>query len=65
MQQQSQLLGGSDAAFQALGNSIQLQALTMSYSDLFWLLTIGIVCVTPLALFLRPLPKNVAISMGH
>jgi DHA2 family multidrug resistance protein len=65
MQQQTQALGSSDAAYQAIGNTIQTQALTMTYADLFWLLTVGIVCVTPLVLFLRPLPKNKPLSMGH
>ena len=65
MQQQAQSLGGSDAAFQSLNGVIQAQALTMTYADLFWLLTIGIICVTPLVLFLRPLPKDVPLSMGH
>nr|WP_246331484.1 MDR family MFS transporter [Sphingomonas chungangi] len=65
MQQQSASLGGSDAAYQSLGGLIQTQALTMTYADLFWLLTVAIICVTPLALFLRPLPKNQPMSMGH
>lgn len=65
MQQQSAALGGSDAAYQSLGGIIQTQAVTMTYADLFWLLTIGIVCVTPLVLFLRPLPKNQPMTMGH
>ena len=65
MQQQSQALGGSDAAYQALGGTIQTQALAMTYADLFWLLTVAIVCVTPLVLFLRPLPKRVPLVMSH
>jgi DHA2 family multidrug resistance protein len=65
MQQQAQALGGSDAAYQALNGMIQTQAITMTYADLFWMLTVGIICVTPLVLFLRPLPKNTPMSMGH
>ncbi len=65
MQQQSITMGGSDAAFQALAGTIQIQAVTMTYADLFWMLTVGIICVTPLVLFLRPLPKHVPLAMSH
>ena len=65
MDSQAQALGGMDAAYRSLGDIIQTQALTMTYSDLFWILTIGIVCVSPLVLFLRPLPKNLKPVMGH
>jgi DHA2 family multidrug resistance protein len=62
---QAQTLGGMDVAFRSLGNTIQQQALTMTYADLFWILTIGIVCVSPLVLFLRPLPKHAKPVMSH
>lgn len=65
MQSQAQTLGGMDAAYQNLGNIIQAQALTMTYADLFWLLTVGIVCVSPLVLFLRPLPTNAKPVASH
>lgn len=65
MAAQAQALGGMDAAYQSLGNIIQVQALTMTYADLFWLLSVGIVCVTPLILFLRPLPKGAKPVRGH
>jgi DHA2 family multidrug resistance protein len=65
MDGQAQTLGGMDAAFRSLGDTIQIQALTMTYSDLFWILTIGIVCVSPLVLLLRPLPKNAKPVMSH
>ena len=65
MASQAQALGGMDTAYRSLGNMIQLQALTMTYADLFWILTVGIVCVTPLALFLRPLPKNAKPVAAH
>ena len=54
-----------DPAFQSLGAQIQAQALTMTYADLFFILSIGIVCVTPLALLLRPIPKNAKPVMTH
>jgi DHA2 family multidrug resistance protein len=65
MASQTQALGGLDTAYQSLGATIQQQALTMTYSDLFWILTVGIVCVAPLALLLRPMPKNMKPVMAH
>jgi DHA2 family multidrug resistance protein len=62
---QARTLGGMDAAYQSLGGSIQQQALIMTYADLFWILTIGIVCVAPLAVLLRPMPKNAEPVMAH
>jgi DHA2 family multidrug resistance protein len=62
---QTQSLGSSDAAYQNLNAIIQTQALTMTYADLFWLLSVGIVCVTPLVLFLRPLPKGAKPVASH
>ncbi|MFS2117780.1 hypothetical protein ACCC93_26415, partial [Herbaspirillum frisingense] len=62
---QAQLLGGQDAAIQLLGSTIQAQALTMTYADLFWMLGVAILCVTPLVLFLRPLPTHAAPVASH
>lgn len=62
---QAQSLGSADAAYQAIEGTIQTQALTMTYIDLFWLLTVAIVCVTPLVLFLRPLPRSAPMAMTH
>jgi DHA2 family multidrug resistance protein len=61
---QAHLLGGQDAAIQ-LGATIQAQALTMTYADLFWMLGVAILCVTPLVLFLRPLPTHAAPVASH
>ncbi|WP_454885331.1 MDR family MFS transporter [Sphingomonas oryzagri] len=58
MAQQSQALGGTATALQSLGRTIQIQALTMTYIDLFWILAVGVVCVSPLILLLRPLPQG-------
>ena len=62
---QAQALGGTDAAMRALSGTIQTQALTMTYSDLFWLLSVGILAVTPLVLFLRPLERNAKPAAMH
>src|SRR5262249_24927423 len=55
---QAQSLGSQATAYRSLGNTIQQQALTMTYADLFWILAVGILVVSPLVLFLRPLPKH-------
>ena len=62
---QAQALGGTEAAYRSLEGSIQIQALTMTYADLFWILTVGIILVSPLVLFLRPLPKYGKMVMAH
>ncbi|MDX3900199.1 MAG: MDR family MFS transporter [Sphingobium sp.] len=65
MAAQAQMLGGQDRALRVLEGTIQTQALTMTYSDLFWILTIGIIIVCPLVLLLRPLPKGAPMATGH
>jgi len=62
---QAQALGGTDTALRALDGTIQMQALTMTYADLFWLLSMGILVTLPLVLFLRPLPKGAGPVMAH
>ena len=62
---QAQAQGGMDAAIGSLGSTIQAQALTMTYADLFWMLSIGVVAIMPLVLLLRPLPKNLPIAAAH
>lgn len=59
----SRALGSADAAIRTIGNMIQQQALVMAFNDIFWLLAIGIALVTPLVLFLRPLPKDAPLAM--
>jgi len=56
-------VGGAAAAIQSLGGTIQREALVMTYNDLFWLLSVGICCVVPLVLFLRPLPQGGPVAM--
>jgi DHA2 family multidrug resistance protein len=65
MHAQSTALGGQASAFRSLAGTIQMQALTMTYADLFWLLGVGIVAITPLVLFLRPLPQNAPPVSAH
>jgi DHA2 family multidrug resistance protein len=57
-------LGGMPQALRSLAGTIQRQALTMTYIDLFWILSVFIGCVIPLVLFLRPLHANAPIA-GH
>jgi DHA2 family multidrug resistance protein len=49
----------------SLEATIQIQSLTMTYADMFWMMSVGIVFVIPLVLFLRPLPKNAPLATGH
>lgn len=62
---QAQLLGGRSQALSSLGRDIQAQALTMTYADLFWILSMGIIATIPLVLFLRPIPKGAAMAAAH
>jgi DHA2 family multidrug resistance protein len=56
-------LGNADAALRTLAVTIQRDALVMTFNDIFWLMTVGIVCVMPLVLLLRPLPQGQSIAM--
>lgn len=62
---QAHALGSQAAALLSMEQSIQVQALTMAYADLFWLLTVAILLVTPLVVFLRPLPRHAGPVAGH
>ena len=57
-------LGGMPQALRSLAGTIQVEALTMTYIDLFWILSVFIGCVIPLVLFLRPLNTGAPIA-GH
>jgi DHA2 family multidrug resistance protein len=60
---QSHALGGMPQALRALSGTLQKEALTMTYVDLFWLLSVCICCVIPLVLFLRPLHNQGPMAM--
>lgn len=62
---QNYVAGQGGGALRSLEATIQTQALTMTYSDMFWIMSVGIVFVIPLVLFLRPLPKNAPLATGH
>jgi len=62
---QGRALGSEAAAIRSLGNTIQAQALTMTYADLFWILTVGILLMLPLVFFLRPLPMGAKPVQAH
>jgi DHA2 family multidrug resistance protein len=61
----AQALGSTDAAIRQLDGTLQIQALVMTYNDIFWMMAIGILIVTPLVLFLRPLPKDAPAAAMH
>jgi len=61
----AQSLGSTDAALRALGGTVAREALVMTYNDMFWLLAVGILIVTPLVLLLKPLPKDISAAPAH
>jgi DHA2 family multidrug resistance protein len=63
--EQAQKLGSYDAAVRLLSTMVQTQALTMTYIDLFWILTIGVLAVSPLIIFLRPLQRGRRVESIH
>ncbi|MBN2972191.1 multidrug efflux MFS transporter [Roseomonas aeriglobus] len=58
-------VGDQAAGLRLLSQQIQLQALTMTYNDIFWIMGVGTLAVLPLVLFLRPLPKGAGPAMVH
>lgn len=58
----AQQAGGPAAALRSLEGTIQAQALTMTYIDLFRILSVGIAIVMPLVMFLRPLRKGAPVA---
>lgn len=65
LESQTAALGSTEAALRMLEQSIQIQSLTMTFTDLFWMLIIGILIATPFAIFLRPLPQHAAPVAAH
>nr|WP_229224237.1 MDR family MFS transporter [Duganella sp. SG902] len=59
---QAQVMGGTEQALRALSGTIEAQALTMTYIDLFWILSVGVMCTLPLVVFLRPLDKDAPLA---
>jgi DHA2 family multidrug resistance protein len=59
---QAHASGGMPQALRSLSGTIQTQALTMTYTDLFWILAVGVSCTIPLVLFLRPLNTKAPLA---
>lgn len=55
--------GGPDGAFKTLAGNISKQALVMTFDDIFYLLSVGILLIAPFVLLLRPLPRGVRAPM--
>jgi len=55
--------GGMDEAMAVLGRTIQREAFVMTYNDVFFVMGLLTVITVPLVIFLKPLPKNVSLSM--
>ncbi|MEG8117549.1 MFS transporter, partial [Xanthomonas hortorum] len=63
---QMQGSAGAEAAIRSiaqLARLVQQQALVMTYSDLFWIFGVIVVCTIPLAFLLKPLPKGAHLAM--
>ena len=56
-------LGSAEAAMRSLGGTIQREAFIMTYNDIFWVMGVAAFATVPLALFLRPLPDEMSLSM--
>lgn len=61
----TQSTGSLAGGIRSIENTLQVQALVMTYNDIFWLLAAGILIVSPLVLFLRPLPKAAPLAPAH
>jgi MFS transporter, DHA2 family, multidrug resistance protein len=57
--------GSGTAALRYLSTKVHMQALTLTYIDLFWILTVGIISVIPLIIFLRPLQRSRKFESIH
>lgn len=60
-----QSIGNGGAGIRLLGQQIQQQALVMTYNDIFFSMSVVTLCVIPLVLFLRPLPRNAPLGAMH
>lgn len=61
----AQTFGSETAALRSLAGQVQMEALVMTYNDIFWIMGLGTLCVLPFVLFLRPLPKNTSAAAMH
>jgi len=61
----AQRVGGQAAAYRLIGQQIQVEALVMTYNDIFFIMACGTMIVLPLVLFLRPLPKHSEPAAMH
>ena len=56
-------LGSPQAALEMLSGIIQRDAFVMTYNDVFFAMGAITLVTVPLVLFLKPLPKNLSLSM--
>ncbi|MGN6377055.1 MAG: MDR family MFS transporter [Sphingomonas sp.] len=61
----AQQFGSRTAGIATIAQTVQREAFVMTYNDIFWMLSVGIVIIIPLVLFLRPLPKNFTAGPAH
>jgi len=58
-------VGSQAAAYRLVGQQIQVEALVMTYNDIFFIMGVGALIVLPLVFFLRPLPKHSEPAAVH
>ena len=59
----AQNFGSMGEAMAVLGRTIQREAFIMTYNDVFFVMGMLTLITVPLVVFLKPLPKNVSLSM--
>ena len=55
--------GGMEQGMAMLIRTIQREAFVMTYNDVFFMMGLLTLITVPLVIFLKPLPKNVSLSM--
>nr|WP_246544295.1 MDR family MFS transporter [Novosphingobium profundi] len=59
------MLGSAEAGIRMIGQSVQGQALVMTYNDIFFAMSMVTVLVFPLVFLLKPLPKDASPGAMH
>jgi DHA2 family multidrug resistance protein len=62
------VLGQAAAANQGvaqISQQLQGQAVVMAFADLYWVFGVALLLMIPLALLLKPLPKDASVSLAH
>ncbi len=58
-------LGSAEVGMRVIGQSVQAQALVMTYNDIFFAMSLVTIMVFPLVFLLKPLPEDVSPGAMH